>query len=289
MTPITTATKKRRLRYIELIVSLPVMEAYEFKALVWEFARTNHRAMPWRTQPEPYYVLVSEIMLQQTQVERVIPKFELFIKQYPSLESLAKASLSEVLGLWSGLGYNRRAKFLLEAAQKIMTDFHGVFPQTKIELLALPGVGSNTAGAILAYAFNQPSVFIETNIRSVFFHHFFATHEQVSDKELSQKVEAMLDREHPREWYWALMDYGTYLKKHGAGSLKQSSHYKKQSPLSGSIREIRGRIIRFLTKEMLTEAELKTKVVADERFEPALQALLKEQLIKKVNGGYTLA
>ncbi len=265
------------------------MEAYEFKALVWEFARTNSRTMPWRTRPEPYYVLVSEIMLQQTQVERVVPKFELFTERYPSIELLAKAPLSEVLGLWSGLGYNRRAKFLLGAAQTIMTDFDGVFPQTKAELLSLPGVGVNTAGAIMAYAFNQPSVFIETNIRSVFFHHFFTTHEQVADKELSQKVEAMLDYEHPREWYWALMDYGTYLKKQGVGNIAQSSHYKKQSPLSGSIREMRGRIIRFLTKEVLTEAELKTKVSADARFEPALQALLKEQLVKKVNDDYSLA
>lgn len=257
------------------------MKIQEFKEIVWGFARQNTRIMPWRENYSPYYVLVSEVMLQQTQVSRVIPKFEQFINLFPDVQSLARAPLSDVLVAWSGLGYNRRAKFLWQAAAVITSTYNGVFPRTKPALVTLPGVGPNTAGAIMAYAFNQPEVFIETNIRSVFFEHFFHDHDQVSDKELYQKVEVTLDREHPREWYWALMDYGSYLKKNGAGRLKQSVHYKKQTPLKGSMREMRGRILKTLSVKPLTKKGLKTKVQADERFDSALQALLDERLIKK--------
>jgi A/G-specific adenine glycosylase len=264
------------------------MKTQEFKELVWEFARAHTRDMPWRANTDPYYVLVSEIMLQQTQVERVVAKFELFIRRYPDLPSLADAPLAGVLTLWGGLGYNRRAKFLRDAAHKIMTDFGGTFPQTKAELVTLPGVGPNTAGAVLAYAFNHPEPFIETNIRSVFFEHFFKNQDQVSDKEILLKVALTLDQEHPRQWYWALMDYGAYLKKNGAGRLAQSRHYSKQSPLKGSLREMRGRIIKALSQTPLNEKDLKAAVIADKRFKPAVQALLGEQLIKHHQDTYSL-
>lgn len=265
------------------------MKTQEFQDLVWEFARTHTRAMPWRDNHTPYYVLVSELMLQQTQVARVIPKFELFTSRYPDVQSLAEAPLSNVLVLWSGLGYNRRAKFLQAAAASIVNNHGGVFPQTKHELMMLPGVGPNTAGAIMVYAFNLPEVFVETNIRSVFFEHFFIGQNKVTDKELREKVEVTLDCEHPREWYWALMDYGAYLKKNGVGRLAQSSHYKKQSPLKGSVREMRGCIIKVLSTAPLSEDELKVSVTADERFKPAIQALMNDQLIKKNRGTYSLA
>ncbi len=265
------------------------MQIQEFKELVWSFARDNTRVMPWRSRPEAYEVLVSEIMLQQTQVGRVIPKFKSFISCFPDIKILAQAPLSEVLVAWSGLGYNRRAKFLHAAAIKIMTEFDGNIPVTKNELVMLPGVGENTAGAILAYAFNQPAVFVETNIRSVYFQHFFSSQAQVSDKELRAKVELTLDREHPRQWYWALMDYGAYLKKNGAAGLSRSSHYKKQTPLKGSTREMRGRIIKSLAEQPLSEHELQKEVSADERFEPAIQALVSEQLIVMHGSTYALA
>ena len=143
------------------------MKTTDFQELVWEKARELYRDMPWRQDVRPYYVLVSEIMLQQTQVDRVIPKFEAFIECFPTIESLAQAPLSQVLQLWSGLGYNRRAKFLHEAAKKIQREFKGIFPETFEALISLPGVGANTAGAILAYSFNYPAVFIETNVRTV--------------------------------------------------------------------------------------------------------------------------
>lgn len=253
----------------------------QFQEEVWEKARELYRDMPWRDNTDPYYVLVSELMLQQTQVERVIPKFELFITTFPTIKSLAKAPLSEVLTVWSGLGYNRRAKFLYETAKKVVADFDGVIPDTYDALVSLPGVGSNTAGAILAYSFNQPVVFIETNVRTVYFHHFFEDKALVTDKELKEVVGRTMDTEHPRQWYWGLMDYGSYLKKQGVGRNDKSSHYAKQTPLKGSVREVRGLILKALAKKEYEFDELKAELPADERFKASVKALVAEGFIKK--------
>lgn len=264
------------------------VDIIEFQEIIWQKGRELFREMPWRENTQPYYVMVSEIMLQQTQVDRVIPKFEAFMERFPSIDALAKASLAEVLQLWSGLGYNRRAKFLHEAAQKISTEYNGTFPETKEELIKLPGVGINTAGAMLAYSFNKPEIFIETNVRTVYFYHFFLDHEEVSDTELRAVVEATIDTEHPREWYWALMDYGSYLKRQGIGQNNKSRHYKKQAPLKGSVREVRGQILKLLTVKDLKEAELRLELKADERFESALLSLEKEGLIARTGQRFHL-
>jgi A/G-specific adenine glycosylase len=252
-----------------------------FHEEVWQKARELYRDMPWRDNTDPYYVLVSELMLQQTQVDRVIPKFELFISTFPTLHDLATATLSEVLVLWSGLGYNRRAKYLHETAKRVVTDFNGTLPDAYDALVSLPGIGPNTAGAILAYSFNQPVVFIETNVRTVYFHHFFEDQALVTDKELREVVEKTVDTEHPREWYWGLMDYGSYLKKQGAGRIGKSSHYKKQAPLKGSVREIRGLILKALAKKDYVEEQLRLELPQDERFHASVKALIKEGFIKK--------
>lgn len=239
--------------------------------------------MPWRVSTEPYFVLVSELMLQQTQVDRVIPKFHLFMMAFPTIEALATSPLADVLMVWSGLGYNRRAKFLHEAAKKVVGEFRGIIPDTFEELVSLPGVGPNTAGAILAYSFNKPVVFIETNIRTVYFHHLFDDTALISDKELKEKVSQTVDTEHPREWYWALMDYGSYLKKQGAGQIDRSVHYKKQAPLKGSLREVRGLILRALAEADLTEQQLSRKLPRDERFARAIRDLEAEKLIGRTD------
>ena len=215
-------------------------------------------------------------MLQQTQVDRVIPKFEAFIARFPSEKELAAASLADVLKEWQGLGYNRRAKFLHEAAKKIA--MLGEFPVDEAGLLALPGVGVNTAGAILTYAYNQPTVFIETNVRAVYIHHFFADSDAVDDKDIRSLVEETLDREHPREFYWAIMDYGVYLKKQGVRP-SRSKHYVKQSPLKGSVREVRGQIIAILAEGNTTMRQLEARYKDDERFEPALNGLIADGLV----------
>lgn len=260
------------------------MNDLDFNEQIWEQARKLYRDMPWRDNTEPYFVLVSELMLQQTQVDRVIPKFETFMRLFPTIGDLAAAPLSDVLIAWSGLGYNRRAKFLHAAAKKVVSDFNGTIPNTYELLVTLPGVGPNTAGAILAYSFNEPIIFIETNVRTVYFHHFFEDQALVTDTELKALVAKTMDTEHPREWYWAIMDYGSYLKKQGVGRINKSSHYKKQSPLKGSLREVRGLILKKLSIKDYLEAELQAKMPADERYGIACAALLTEGLVSLTDG-----
>lgn len=264
------------------------MKDADFQELIKQKGAELYRDMPWRKDTRPYYVLVSELMLQQTQVDRVIPKFNAFIGQFPDEKTLATASLGDVLRLWNGLGYNRRAKFLHEAAKKIMTVHGGTFPDMYENILALPGVGQSTAGAIMAYAFNKPVVFIETNIRTVYFHHFFHDDVKISDKELVQLVQKTLDMAHPREFYWALMDYGTWLKKNRVHVISKSKHYKKQAALKGSVREIRGQIIRLLAAGIMDTKTIDETFKNDPRLQPALDGLVREGLIEKTNDNFHL-
>jgi A/G-specific adenine glycosylase len=248
--------------------------------------------LPWRLPTadgrfDPYQIMVSELMLQQTQVPRVIPKFTEFLVAFPSLEVLASAEQAEVLRAWSGLGYNRRAKFLWQAAQAIIDQFGGEFPRDTAELVRLPGIGPNTAGAIQAYAFNLPAVFIETNIRTVMIHHFFADQTGVPDKAILDLVTETLDREHPREWYWALMDYGSFLKQTVGNLNKQSTSYAKQSTFQGSRRQIRGLILKLLAAEPQTLRQLQA-TVNDPRLAEVLADLQTETLIKYGAGIYSL-
>lgn len=260
-----------------------------FQELVWQKGRELYRDMPWRRDTKPYYVLVSELMLQQTQVARVIPKFQAFIERFPDEYALAQASLADVLQLWQGLGYNRRARFLHEAARMIVDEYKGEFPSDEARLIKLPGVGKNTAGAVRAYSFNQPSVFIETNIRTVYFHHLFEDHESVSDKELYEIVAQTIDLEHSREWYWALMDYGSWLKAQGVKNISRSTHYIKQSPLKGSLRETRGAILRELAQaESVRTEEIRMRVGMDDRFERALAGLIRDRLVAEYDGRITV-
>lgn len=261
----------------------------EFLALLTDKQHELYRDMPWRRDTRGYYVLVSELMLQQTQVERVIPKFEQFISVFPDFETLAAAPLADVLVLWSGLGYNRRAKFLHEAAKSIVANHAGVLPDDEKRLVALPGVGPNTAGALLAYVYNQPVIFIETNIRTVLFYHFFDGDAEVSDAALREQLELLIDQEHSREFYWAMMDYGSYLKRNGVRNNQASKHYRKQSPLVGSVREIRGMIVRELTAGAEPVDVLKARIdPKDGRYEQAYAQLCTEGLVTEVSGRVSL-
>jgi A/G-specific adenine glycosylase len=251
----------------------------DFQELIRQKGADLYRDMPWRRDTRPYFILVSELMLQQTQVDRVIPKFEAFIAAFPDVQALAAASLADVLKLWNGLGYNRRAKYLHDGAKMIVAEFDGEFPESEENLRKLPGVGPNTAGAIRVYAFHQPAVFIETNVRTVYFEHFFPEGDKVDDKQLREMVAATIDYENPREFYWALMDYGSWLKKQGAGRLQQSRQYKKQSALKGSVREVRGQIVKVLTGNDMNSTALKKSVVFDERFTLALDGLIRDGLV----------
>lgn len=257
------------------------MQNHGFNELLWQKASELFRDMPWRTDTRPYYVLVSELMLQQTQVARVIPKFNMFIEHFPNEQLLADASLADVLQAWQGLGYNRRAKFLHDSAKRIVRDFGGMFPAKAADILSLPGVGKNTLGAIEAYAFNRPSIFVETNIRTVYIHHFFNDRVEIDDGQIIEMLNQTIDTEHPREFYWALMDYGSWLKANGVRTNAKSKAYKKQSPLSGSVREVRGQIIRSLSDGEMREDALMLTIEADERFERALSGLITDGLVAK--------
>lgn len=261
-----------------------------FRDLIWRFHYQAARShLPWRQNFDPYQIMVSEIMLQQTQVDRVIPKFVAFIQAFPTLTALASAPTSQVIRLWQGLGYNRRGLNLQKAAIQILSEFQGRIPQTREELLTLPGIGPYTAAAILTFAFNQPVMVIETNIRTVFLYHFFPDHYQVEDGMLTPLIEATLDQHRPREWYSALMDYGSYLKQIMPNPNRRSQHYVKQSPLVGSNREVRGKILKVLAQQPLDHQQLFWEVgVTKERFETALQQLMTEQFIQNTKGIITL-
>jgi A/G-specific adenine glycosylase len=248
----------------------------EFQDKVWAYYQEHKRPMPWREKHDFYSVLVSELMLQQTQVSRVLPKFAEFMGRFPTINQLAQASLAEVLIAWQGLGYNRRAKFLHSAAQAVV---EGGELRTIDALQLLPGIGPNTAAAMMAYIYNEPVVFVETNIRTVFLDEFFPEREAVTDAEIREILAQTIDQANPREWYWALMDYGTYLKSLGKGAIARSAHYKKQTPFVGSVRQVRGYILRALADGPQTMTSLDYS--EDERFRPALQGLLSDGLVEQ--------
>jgi len=220
-----------------------------FQKVVLSYYHAHKRSLPWRKTADPYHILVSEVMLQQTQVPRVIEKYKQFIKTFPTINILAAASMHSILNCWQGLGYNRRALWLKKIAQEILENHHGIIPQNIDALDALPGIGRATAASICAFAFNQPTVFIETNIRSVFIHHFFDDKTFVNDLRIVALVKQTLYRRNPRQWYWALMDYGTSIKKNNTNPNRKSAHYHKQTPFIGSHRQLRGKIIRALLRE----------------------------------------
>jgi A/G-specific adenine glycosylase len=217
----------------------------DFQATVRRHFRDQGRDLPWRRTHDPYLILVSEMMLQQTQVARVIDKYELFASLFPTVDSLAAAPTADVLRAWQGLGYNRRGLNLQRSAKLIVSEYSGSVPSVLAHLLRLPGVGPATAAAVSAFAFGVPVPFLETNIRSAYIHHFFQECHGVSDAELLPLVEATLDRDDPRDWYYALMDYGTWLKKVYPNPSRRSRHETTQPPFSGSHRQLRAEILRL--------------------------------------------
>jgi A/G-specific adenine glycosylase len=221
-------------------------ELSTFRRMIWDYFRGHRRSLPWRETFDPYAILVSEIMLQQTQVERVREKYQEFLDAFPTFRELAAAELSCVLSLWQGLGYNRRALSLRLCAVAVLERFGGVLPAEVTELESLPGIGPYTARAVAAFAFGAATPFIETNIRSVFIHHFFPDREGVLDREILPLVDLTLDRHEPREWYYALMDYGAMLKKNRANPSRRSAHHASQSPFHGSNRQQRALILRTI-------------------------------------------
>ncbi len=258
-------------------------EIKDFQHHIWTFYENHGRLFPWRYVDDPYKVVISEVMLQQTQTYRVLPKYEIFITTFPSFSFLAHATLRDVLSCWQGLGYNRRGKYLHELAGQVMSTFNGVLPTSPEQLRMLPGIGPATAASIAAFAFNIPTIFIETNIRTVFIAHFFSGLENVHDKQLLPLVVQTVDTTNPRSWYYALMDYGVMLKKSMVNPSRKSAHYTRQSKFQGSDRQIRGKVIRLLTdNKKMTQHDLFALFSCEQaRLALIIERLIKEGLVQK--------
>jgi A/G-specific adenine glycosylase len=262
----------------------------EFQKTIGDFYREHSRQFMWRETRSPYKILVSEVMLQQTQTHRVIAKYEQFISVFPTVETLACAPFSRVLAVWQGLGYNRRAQYLHQSAQILIKNYHGTIPETAEELEKLPGIGYHTARSIMAFAFNKPVYFIETNIRTVFIHFFFKNRKKIHDKEIMALVEQTLPHTNPREWYFALMDYGAMLKKKYKNPNRRSAHYNKPASFKGSNRQVRGLILKALLSSPKTQNQLiETIGKRQEQIKNALEELVAEGFIHYYQGIFTLA
>jgi A/G-specific adenine glycosylase len=265
---------------------LTAKEIKVFQRQIYRYYKFHRRDFPWRRTADPYSILVSEVMLQQTQVKRVQGKYLEFIKTFPDFEALANASQKEVLLVWQGLGYNRRALLLKKIAEKVVSQHGGELPKNLEGLSSFSGIGKTTAGAILAFAFNMQSVFIETNIRRVFIHEFFGGMEKVSDIDILPLVEATIDQKNPREWYWALMDFGSMLKRGFENPNRKSTHYTKQPAFEGSDRRIRGLVIKKLLHDGNLSAEALSKAtgVSLDYLQRILQDLADEGFISRKDG-----
>ena len=216
-----------------------------FRERIYDHYRDHGRhELPWRHSRDPYAVLVSEVMLQQTQVARVVPYYEEWLASFPTPSALAAAPVEAVLRAWQGLGYNRRALNLKRAAEVVVSEHGGVVPSDREALLALPGVGPATAAGVRAFAFGEPDLYLETNVRAVFLHEFFADADEVPDRAVLPLLAETLDERDPRSWYWALLDYGVHLKRTLPNPSRRSRHHARQSPFEGSHRQLRSRLLR---------------------------------------------
>lgn len=221
----------------------------DFIERVWHEGKRFYRDLPWRNIDDAYAVLVSEVMLQQTQVSRVLKYWDRWLRIFPTVDALASAETSLVLEMWQGLGYNRRALALKRCAEICSTQYGGALPCTYDELLALPGIGKATAAGIMAFAYNKPAMYLETNVRSVFIHEFYPDEEGVSDKQLEELVRKTCSSENVRAWYYALLDYGSHLKSIYKNPSRRSKHHVRQSTFEGSRRQKRAEVLRVVLAE----------------------------------------
>ena len=262
-----------------------------FRKTIYRHYALYGRRLPWRTTRDPYRILVSELMLQQTQVERVERKYLEFIAAFPDFRALARAPLRKILRVWQGLGYNRRALAVKRLAVRVVREWGGKLPSRIEDLQTLPGIGPATASAIAAFAFDMPVIFIETNVRTVFIHLFFRARRAVRDEEILSLVGKTLDTAHPRKWYNALMDYGAMLKATYENPSRRSARYRKQTSFKGSDRQIRGMILKAcIGRQSLSARELVAQLsVETRRVRRNIRQLVKDGLIKEREGRFGIA
>ncbi len=264
-------------------------KTFQIRILRW-YKKYKRDHLPWRRTKNPYHILLSELMLQQTQVSRVVQKYPEFLRIFPTIHDLARAPLREVLKVWQGMGYNRRALYLKRAAEEIIKTYKGRIPSDTVLLQELPGIGNYTAGAIASFAFNKPVVFLDTNIRKVFIHFFFAKRKKkISDKEILKAARKVLYKNNPRMWHYALMDYGALELAKERRALKKAKAYHKQLPFPGSMRYFRSKIVRHILKKSLGREAIIDILKKDSLFSPRIDILMlleklqKERLIVENN------
>jgi len=286
------------------VISPAVLEA--FIGQVAREGAKQYRDFAWRNTRDPYAILLSEIMLQQTQVTRVVSYYDSWLQRFPSIDALAAADTGEILSAWQGLGYNRRALALKRQAEKVSEGRAGILPASYEELQALPGVGPATAAGVMAFAHNSFAPYLETNVRSVVLHELFADRLEVCDKEVMAVVKQaaeFLEGEgfssegskgnilDARTWNYALLDYGAWLKKAFPNPSRRSKQHTRQSRFEGSFRQKRAQLLReILSSPQQTAAELADNCTVDlEETEKVLDALFKEGFIQCDNGSYSIA
>ena len=244
------------------------MTTDDFRRLVLARGRELYRDLPWRRPRDPYGIWVSEVMLQQTQVARVDGRWQRWLARFPDVETLAQAEVADVLEEWQGMGYTRRALSLRAAAQA-MVDGGGEMPSDERELVALPGIGPATAAGIRAFAFDLPATYLETNVRTVFLHELFSDAEDVPDSALLPLVretcpkDASNPDDDPRTWYYALLDYGAYLKRTVPNPSRRSRSHVRQSRFEGSHRQKRAEVVRLLLEARQIDGGLTPDQVID--------------------------
>ena len=277
------------------------MTSAAFQKHIWSWYRRHGRHdLPWRLTADPYNILVSEVMLQQTQVSRVLRKYPQFLRTFPDVQTLARAPLSKVLEIWQGMGYNRRAAYLKRLAHIIMAEHGGLpgrqagrIPYDPAILRRLPGIGPATAGAVAAFAFAKRVAFLETNIRRVYLHFFFPHRRRVADREILHEIQRTLPRRDPRQWYYALMDYGALALKGVENPNRRARGYSRQSPFAGSRRELRGKILTTLIRERgiplpALEERLRSGIRTSNAIRHAVAALTREGLLIRKDGRVTI-
>ena len=262
-----------------------------FRRRVWSSYRQHRRDFPWRRTDNPYRITISEVMLQQTQAQRVAPKYEAFVRHFSNWQALARASASAVLRQWSGLGYNRRAVALRDLARAVVREHNGKLPRGQEALEALPGIGPATAAAIRAFAFGEQSVYLDTNVRGVYIYEFFPDVPTVSDAALVPLIQQTLVGRSAREWYYALLDYGAWLKASRPNPTRRSAHYVRAGAFEGSSRQLRGRIVAvLLAAGSMTRAQVVSALgVERDRVTVSLDALERDGLLRRQAGSFALA
>ncbi len=226
----------------------------KFHSTIFSWWDTHRRDLPWRHTSDPYRILVSEVMLQQTQVSRVLPKYHAFLALFPDVSALAQATPAQVLKAWQGMGYNRRALYLKKTAEVVATTYKGIFPKSELELLRLPGVGKYTARAIMVFAFRQNVSMIDTNIRQIIVHFFFDGLPQ-KEKDVELYADLLVPLDQSWEWHQALMDFGS-LEMPNLRPRKTGQKKKNTLPFKETDRYFRGRIVDALREKSWKEQTL---------------------------------